>query len=418
MSERQPSKKKKSKKGSKSNGATSSGGGGEMVPYEDPESASNGRPQRSEQRRSNGQQPSQRRSNRNQYPTDDDMSDVSDAEYTTNNQEEPQFKYSTADLQENSWRNGTCCIILVCIICIVVAIVLSVVMVKIQDDKAEEPTSAPTSEGTLPSPPAPPGANEFQRSQASVNNRCSEENFNIDKDTCLETCSGFDCCDPALPESQSCLLNNREGCLNYARCHVTNNQIEPAPVNLHDICSPERLAQDSSECELECQQLECCWSDDISCISENFYACLDYAPCQNMRSDANVVTAPTTLIDLCSDSAGSVTQSGVCDDACAAADCCWSESSSDNCLQSDFFACLTYEPCKQLELPPAGFNVTAPTANVANSCTATVTETAQGKAVCQDACKNGNCCVEGASDYCFLEDPLGCLPYDSCKNAS
>jgi hypothetical protein len=34
---------------------------------------------------------------------------------------------------------------------------------------------------------------------------------------------------------------------------------------------------------------------------------------------------------------------------------------------------------------------------------------------CENACSPGDCCAEGASDNCFTEDPLGCLPYDVCK---
>ena len=126
---------------------------GEMVAY-DPEQASkkSGRSQRSR--------------NRPPAEEEDRVSEISDGEYGHDPDDEPRFKYSTAELADNSCRGNNCCLIAAGIVCIIVAIALSIVMVRVFNDKDEEnqapaPTLMPTStRATSPRkrkrPPPPP----------------------------------------------------------------------------------------------------------------------------------------------------------------------------------------------------------------------------------------------------------------------
>jgi hypothetical protein len=88
---------------------------------------------------------------------EDNMSDVSedpvDKYNLTDDEEiddEPRFKYSTAELPDHSSRNTRCCIMAMCVLCIIVAIAVSFVMVKIPQKKDEERAAE------APSPTAPP----------------------------------------------------------------------------------------------------------------------------------------------------------------------------------------------------------------------------------------------------------------------
>jgi hypothetical protein len=351
-----------------------------------------------------------------EFNPDDNVSEVSDDEYDADSPEEPRFKYSTADLAHDSPRNTKCCMIAMCILCIIVAIAVSITMVKLQENSDEknapkDPTPAPTTVGATPVA----GENKFLATSEFVEDRCSPSSFADDARVCQGACNGFDCCEPLLPQNVSCFMGNREGCLNYNRCHITNGRSDPPPNNLGDICSPSRIQSDRSECEQQCASKECCWSDETSCVVSDFYACIDYAICQNLRDDLKVPVPTDTLKDLCdTGQTGSVTQGDACGTACAPAECCWSESTADNCLQDNFFACLAYEPCKKLNLTAPGTVVSEPSDDLADLCTLRKVNDG-GEAACASVCNPGACCQQGAADYCFPDDPLGCLQYDPCK---
>jgi hypothetical protein len=287
-------------------------------------------------------------------------------------------------------------------------------MTNVQDDadeKNKEDTEAPTvaPEGATKAP----GTGLFNAPQAFVGDRCAADLFASDPNICVGLCNGFDCCGPLLGKNESCFNGNREGCLNFAPCHVLDFSVDPPPRNLESICSPDQVLNDRTECELKCLNVECCWSDSTSCVVDNFYACVDYAPCQHLRQDLIVPLPQDTIQNLCNpEETGSVSQTGACEEACAPAECCWSE--SDNCLQSNFFTCLAYEDCKKLVIPPVGEVVATADEEINTMCTpAKITE---GDATaCENACSPGDCCAEGASDNCFTADPLSCLSYDVCK---
>ncbi|KAG7340916.1 hypothetical protein IV203_024459 [Nitzschia inconspicua] len=353
---------------------------------------------------------------------EDNMSDVSedpvdrynqtndDGDYDEEMDDEPRFKYSTAELPEDSSRNTRCCLMTMCILCIIVAIAVSIVMVKIPQKKRDEQAAE------APSPTAPPptanGVGMFTAKRESVNVDCS----NSGSEQCDETCKDFDCCDFSLNEQASCFFGNREGCLNYARCHVSNPGTLNAPSpNINTICSTTAIANDPGPCEDVCLSVKCCWEDTSSCVDNNFYACADYAICQNLRgADLQVPQPIDGLEDFCDDYVvGSLTQNEACGIACEPASCCW-EQTTANCLKNNFFTCLLHEPCGQLEFPEAFSYVPEPIDDVSLVCSKAYRDT-NGSSKCEAACNRATCCSAAPEQSCFLQDPLGCIKYDGCK---
>ena len=129
-----------------------------------------------EERERDKMPPSRPPARKNSADRDDD-SDLGDARKNDKNgadeEEGVKFKYSTADLSDNSKRNTACCVGAMCIICIILAIVLSVVLTGLKDDKDKDnevsTTDAPTvSPGNAPAP----GVDMFLRTQGQVEERC------------------------------------------------------------------------------------------------------------------------------------------------------------------------------------------------------------------------------------------------------
>lgn len=344
---------------------------------------------------------------------EDNVSAVSDEEYEPDPDDEPRFKYSTAELADGSWRNSKCCLITVALICIILAIVLSIVMVRVFEDKdAENQAKPPTMAPTTAAQASQPGLGLFALSQSAIEDRrCTASNEN--SNGCQTACDGFECCDPTLAQNSSCFFYNEEGCLNYQRCHVTSSGVVVPPFNLAEICSPARISSDSTACQNACASVACCWQSDVTCY-DKFYTCLDYAECQNLRPTVTVPVATFEVADFCdSTQAGSLTQTSACEDACKPAECCWSDDPSTNCLRSDFLSCMTYSPCGKLELPGAGEEVALPPSTIRSDCSITLINTGNA-APCLAACSAGSCCMEGAADDCFASDPLACLAYEPC----
>lgn len=353
-----------------------------------------------------------RRTNLSGRQDDDAVSAISDEEYAPDPDDEPRFKYSTAELADGSARNTTCCIITMVVLCVIVAIVLSIVMVRVFQDKDEDNKEpAPTFAPTTLDQAGQPGINMFQSPQSTIeDDLCSVSNARSSE--CEAACAGFDCCDPTLPMNESCFFYNQEGCLNYQRCHIVQSGVDVPPFNLASICSPDQIASDPTECEEACSGVQCCWNSEVTCYN-NFYTCLDYAECQNLRSEVTVPVATSSVYNLCT-GAGSVTQSDACETACEPAECCWAENPAENCFQSEMFACMTYVSCGKLTIPAAGEVVSLPPASLSSDCSV-ASINAGNTAACESSCSNGSCCVEGAADYCFLEDPLSCIAYEPCE---
>jgi hypothetical protein len=343
-------------------------------------------------------------------PPMDDFSVMSDdnSEYDPTT-DEPRFAYSTAELADNSCRTSNCCVITVAIICLIVAIALSVVMVKVLAQKdAENSEAPPTMAPTAVSEANQPGLGLFQLPRDAVEqDRCPLGQD--DSDACRNECEKFDCCDPRL--EASCFLYNPDGCLNYKRCHVTTSGIQIPQLDLASICAPASIASNREACENECARVACCWESNVTCY-DKFYACLDYSPCQNLRANSRVPSATSEVEVFCDTTqAGSVTQTTACDDACTVAECCWS--SSDNCLETDLLACLTYYPCKQLTLPETGNTVKVPPVSISNDCSVALINSGK-TGNCKTSCSAGTCCSDAESS-CFDLDPLACLAYEPCR---
>ena len=347
---------------------------------------------------------------------EDNLSDVSEDPVDNYNlsgdeiDDEPRFKYSTAELPDNSSRNTRCCLMAMCILCIIVAIVVSIVMVKVPQNKQEEADAqapAPT-----PPPPTANGVGSLQERKTVIDSMCDDS-----RNSCKEVCEPeFDCCDPFMNEQAGCFFGNREGCLNYQRCHVANpGTIDPPSPNINVICSKSAIANDPGPCEDACLAVKCCWEDNSSCKDSNFYACTDYAICQNLRGAALEVPLPIDgLEDFCEDYVvGSLTQSEACGVACAPASCCW-EDTTANCFLENFFTCLLHEPCGLLEIPEAYSFVPEPNADTAIVCSKPYRDT-NGSSECEASCNRAPCCSAAPGENCFWRDPLGCLKYDGCK---
>lgn len=349
---------------------------------------------------------------------DDNMSDVSEDPVDKYNltddddevDDEPRFKYSTAELPDHSSRNTRCCIMAMCVLCIIVAIAVSIIMVKIPQKKEEERAAE------APSPTAPPptanGVGMFTSTKEAVDVECS----NSGSEQCDEMCKDFDCCDPSLNEEAGCFFGNREGCMKYSRCHVSNPGTIDAPSpNINSICSTSAIASNPGPCEDACLSVKCCWEETSSCVDDNFYACADYAICQNLRGAELEVPQPIDGLDeFCADYVvGSMTQSEACEVACAPASCCW-EQTSANCLQSNFFTCLLHEPCGQLKFPEAFSYVPEPIDDTSHVCSKAFRDT-EGSSKCEASCNRAACCHAPPGQNCFMQDPLGCIKYDGCK---
>ena len=292
------------------------------------------------------------------------------------------------------------------IVCLAVAIGVSILFAKLAMDKDDNDDPTSTDQGLFKAP------------KDSVESQCDKDLFGEDPSICQATCAAFSCCDPFLPEEESCFHTNREGCIAYARCHIlTAGGKDAPPANLASICSPQNIARDATPCELQCSTVECCYSQENSCMATDFYACLDYSPCQNLRLDLEVPLPRLDILEqLCVPGVvATAREQEACDDECEPASCCWDPDAS--CLESNFFTCLQYGRCDKLELPPPGQSVSppnVPNGSIDNSCSTFNFE--EDPTACQSACAFGDCCSEelDVSD-CFNEDPLGCLEYSPCK---
>ncbi|KAL3917500.1 MAG: hypothetical protein SGILL_004684, partial [Bacillariaceae sp.] len=233
---------------------------------------------------------------------EDNMSDVSEDPVDNYNlsgddiDDEPRFKYSTAELPDSSSRNTKCCLLAMCVLCIIVAIAVSIIMVKVPKNKEEQETAA--NPAPTPPPPSANGVGMFLERVEAINSKCSDSLL-----SCKDACTEFDCCDPFMNEQAGCFFGNRQGCLDYQRCHVANpGTIDPPSPNLPVICSKSAVASDPGPCEDACLAVKCCWEETSSCKDSNFYACSDYAICQNLRgSDLEVPLPIDGLEDFCDD---------------------------------------------------------------------------------------------------------------------
>lgn len=257
-------------------------------------------------------------------------------------------------------------------------------------------------------------ASKFTASKAFVESVCSGDG---DKTECAKVCAGaHDCCGFRHHGTDAtCLQEELEGCVNYSSCHVLiqqeDGEIPAAPSQLNEWCSGSDLAA----CEQACQPVQCCYDDRAadSCLRNQFLQCLDYAPCQNLRTNAQLNTAPDNLDELCNPFMGDGDQ---CESVCEAeGGCCWDQNLfGGNCLANNFVTCLTYLPCATMLLDDANEVIDAPPENLDELCT--IQELLIGDAsACEAACAPADCCADPDMETnCFLSDPLACIEYTQC----
>ncbi len=396
------------------------------------------------------------------YVDDDHFHD----EPLNNNYENPlpeeqprrQFKYSTANMREDSKMKKWCCIFMTFVLMLGFMIALSMIM--------QHYFFSETSDNA----PAAPVIDEnatFNEEKATINAACARGTYNEDDgQRCQQYClpQFFECCDPfgeydamknitrnvtenadnggwganRTMDLTNCSLDKElRGCVSYSRCQAVGEyelhqksengnertvSIEPAPATLSVLCSFENLDKDPVSCESLCEDVACCYSKGPdNCMAESFDICLDYAPCQNLRPERPLIleTAPDDLDVQC------LWQQPSCTQACRKAECCGNPSSA--CLQLDFISCLTYAACTNvtttnIQLAPQYSQLPKVTEEVVSACgehnalselysKEQMQQHASFKS-CTDLCEPARCCWTNGEANCFFEDPLGCLAWE------
>lgn len=377
---------------------------------------------------------------------------------------ERQHKYSTANLDEDSKCKkymSICCLFL---LFLAVMIGLSMLFNHFFfDDKSDN--------GPAEHDQRDPNST-FPQDKQDIDGACSRSTYRLQPELCEESCVPmfFKCCDPfdefnlynytqALTSNSTNSTDNVEegyepgrssrpsdvseknftflegyedwepsdgsvcqfdadirGCMAYAKCHVLTGQIDAAPANLPEMCALEQLSKDPQTCQAMCRPLECCYSTDSdNCLAEKFDLCVDYAPCQNMRSLAGheiLETAPRTLDYDCYE------QLPTCTETCKKAECCSNPKSS--CFQLNFMSCLTYAPCNNVTLTsitvgPQFNKVAKPPKDIIYACNAANEEVLEPtEKTCEEYCNEAACCWSGNSEAnCFFHDPLGCMAWEA-----
>lgn len=253
----------------------------------------------------------------------------------------------------------------------------------------------------------------FPYTKSFVDFACSEESTSDEtgQELCTNACEPVGCCNLA---NDSCLQDEAESCVNYAKCHA----LEPtspraAPNTLADKCSPENIDDNPTPCEEACEPVKCCFSDELECPVSMFLACVDYVECQNLRPNKAIAVAPPGLGRICNPIWGDRDE---CESICEGAACCLgADPDVDSCLQSDFKACMSYTPCglMLLSLPLPNNVVEPPPPNVAEVCSLSYLS-GNGCDDCDAACTPADCCNDLNLGNCFLQDPIGCLQYGIC----
>ena len=251
-----------------------------------------------------------------------------------------------------------------------------------------------------------------------LNSVCAEDKLSGDaRSQCEEVCApAVDCCDPYKAGNSTCFTNELAGCVTYSQCHALDGTNDPAYNAIDRVCAMSAIEIDREECEFACSSLNCCFNDTDSCLGTNFQACLDYAPCQNLRrnpgvDDRYIEVAPFSLEADCRDG------EPLCERECKEALCCLDPSST--CYRDNFIACLSYAWCTgnsdtSISVAPIYSRVSKAPDNLKDVCLSTYIDE-NGPSECQEVCADATCCFADGADGCFGDDPLGCLEYRSCS---
>ena len=419
--------------------------------------------------------------NSRRYDSDHDDENVFDAEednYNNEYEQQPppeqaqqpprrEFKYSTANMNEQGHCRKFCLIFLLFLAMIAFMIGLSMLLKHfffsdVSDNAPHVPERSPN--------------DTFPEDKLYIDQVCSRGTFATDEGArCREAClpQFFECCDPfdefdlynmtdpnkfedkddskgkitaedlnftkaptmapsASPttaafynDMQAKLANcslhrDLRGCVSYAKCQAIGKRIDPAPATLSVLCSKHQLSLDPVSCQELCKEVSCCYSEGTdNCMADHFDVCLDYAPCQNLRPRFVLETAPADLDQAC------FWQKPECNQMCEKAKCCGDPESS--CLQDNFLACLTHAPCNgvtrtNITLAPQFSVLAKPPPELVVACDekhelldGELRPTADRVSTksCTEWCEQALCCwANNPKDNCFFEDPLGCLAWE------
>lgn len=398
---------------------------------------------------------------------DEEDDDQENGRYMDNPDADPeqparrQFKYSTAQQHESSRCRKYCMIFLLFMLFFLICIGLSMLFNWLFFD------SGPTD--NAPSFAERNASETFPNDKLFLDQVCSIGTFDADEGSrCREACEPqfFTCCDPfgefndivisdgsnstnstldTGPESidgsffetnvtdpnaendpnfytdDAVLLNctfdqEVRGCMSYSKCQALGGLIDPAPGTLPILCAADALVKDPDSCAAACRRARCCWAEPgDNCLARNFDICMDYAPCQNLRSteDFIVETAPDDLDRAC------LWELPECFETCEKAKCCGDPEST--CFRNNFMACLTYAPCTNVTGTPVNITVTPMYSNVAeppvelkSACNADNEPILQEvDKTCNEYCEESACCRDtDQSKNCFHLDPLGCIQWE------
>jgi len=252
---------------------------------------------------------------------------------------------------------------------------------------------------------------------------CSDERLANDRAACELACApARDCCHPFdnhksnndssgdNGRNSTCFETHLSGCFSYAKCHALDGFLDPAHRDLDRICNKAALEINRDECMRACESLSCCFTAEESCVAQHFQACLDYAPCQNLKEDS-IDVAPTDLDERCKD------QGPTCKRDCQEALCCSDPRSS--CYRYNFVACLSYTSCTgnsdtSISVAPVHSRVQNPVLTIFDEICSARGIATYGPERCFEVCAGSQCCWEQGASSCFGEDPLGCLEYQKC----
>jgi hypothetical protein len=348
-------------------------------------------------------------------------------------EEEPprrrQHKYTTANLQpERPWlRYFLICLSFLLIL--VIMILISIFLQKLFDPDEESDWSDDNVVSNVTDDDqagALGGASAnllLPKDSKYLETVCAEDKLEGDsRAACEQVCApAVDCCNPYSSSNNStCFEQQTAGCVTYSQCHALEGTNDPAWNDLDRVCSQEGLDFNPTECEMACTALSCCYTDVDNCVGIHFQACLDYSPCQNLRSKletlnggAYIPVAESELEEQCRNGDPS------CGQGCDEATCC-ADPNSD-CYRDNFIACLTYATCNQFEdtltkirVAPIHSRVSAAPANIRDICLESYVAT-NGRAECEAACAPSECCFAEGVASCFGADPLACMQYRGCS---
>ncbi len=344
-----------------------------------------------------------------------------------------QHKYTTANLRpERPWKRW-CLICLAFLVVIAIMVLISIFLQRLFDPPEDEDWSDDQAAmhgddlagvvGELSGEAA-----LFPKRVGFLDNVCAVDKIGEagSREACEDACApASGCCDPFADGNSTCFIAQTAGCLVYSQCHALEGAIDPAWDTLHRVCNKASIEIDRQDCENACAAMRCCYKGTDNCVAQNFQACLDYAPCQNLRlpegdeateedaSSSIIYVAPADLDDNCKD------KENMCLRDCREALCCGDPNSA--CYRDNFLSCLTHAACNQFEeasprIKVAPMNSVVPRApgNLIDVCLESFRNT-NGNDACQEACSDSACCFDGGATGCFGNDPLGCMEYRMCS---